>query len=148
MARALSYGYHITVPYITVYRNRLLQAIQLAVLDLEEGHAPDPFPIVYYCILVLAEDLEDKVVARFQIAPSTGSSDHPRSSGSRSHPLLHPTPFPPFTYGFSSHSTNTTAIITFTVKIFRATMSRDSQPPIDSPRPRDAGLLRAARFPS
>jgi len=43
MARALSYGYHITVPYITVYRNRLLQAIQLAVLDLEEGHAPDPF---------------------------------------------------------------------------------------------------------
>lgn len=29
--------------FITVYRNRLLQAIQLAVLDLEEGHAPDPF---------------------------------------------------------------------------------------------------------
>ena len=100
--------------FITVYRNRLLQAIQLAVLDLEEGHAPDPFrysdynvghpsflerialnlrrgllrpglpleltfpksefavrpgrrieiedlTVVYYCILALAEDLEDRL---------------------------------------------------------------------------------------
>jgi len=102
------------VAFITVYRNRLLQALQLAVLDLEEGHAPDPFrysdynvghpsflerielnlrrgllrpclpleltfpksefsvrpgrrieiedlAVVYYCILALAEDLEDKL---------------------------------------------------------------------------------------
>ena len=102
------------MPFITVHRNRLLQAIQLAVLDLEEGHAPDPFrysdynvghpsflqrievnlrkgmlrpclpleltfpksefavrpgrrieiedlAVVYYCILGLAEDLEDRL---------------------------------------------------------------------------------------
>jgi len=102
------------MPFITVYRNRLLQAIQLAVLDLEEGHAPDPFrysdynvghpsflnriernlrrgllrpclpleltfpksefavrpgrrieiedlTVVYYCILAIAEDLEDRL---------------------------------------------------------------------------------------
>jgi hypothetical protein len=100
--------------FITVYRNRLLQAIQLAVLDLEDGHAPDPFrysdynvghpgflerialnlrrgllrpglpleltfpksefavrpgrrieiedlAVVYYCILALAEDLEERL---------------------------------------------------------------------------------------
>jgi hypothetical protein len=100
--------------FITVYSSRLLQAIQLAVLDLEEGHAPDPFrysdynvghpsflnriernlrrgllrpclpleltfpksefavrpgrrieiedlTVVYYCILALAEDLEDRL---------------------------------------------------------------------------------------
>jgi len=29
--------------FITVYRARLYQALQMAVLDLEEGHAPDPF---------------------------------------------------------------------------------------------------------
>lgn len=102
------------MPFITVYRNRLLQAIQLAVLDLEEGHAPDPFrysdynvghpsflrriegnlrrgllrpclpleltfpksefavrpgrrieiedlAVVYYCVLALAEDLEQRL---------------------------------------------------------------------------------------
>ena len=31
-----------------VSRNRLLQALQMAVLDLEEGHAPDPFRYVDY----------------------------------------------------------------------------------------------------
>lgn len=114
--------------FITVYRSRLHQAIQLAVLDLEEGHAPDPFrysdynvghpsflerietnlrrgllrpclpleltfpksefavrpgrrieiedlAVVYYCILALAEDLEDKLrpgvtVYRVRTGPS------------------------------------------------------------------------------
>jgi len=31
------------MPFITVYKNRLHQALQMAVLDLESGHAPDPF---------------------------------------------------------------------------------------------------------
>lgn len=102
------------MPFLTVYRSRLVQAVQLAVLDLEEGHAPDPFrysdynvghpsfldkieinlkrgllrpflpleltfpksefavrpgrrieiedlTVVYYCIIAIAEDLEDKL---------------------------------------------------------------------------------------
>ena len=44
MAGNYSYSYHtLRMGFITVYRGRLLQALQLAVLDLEEGHAPDPF---------------------------------------------------------------------------------------------------------
>lgn len=35
-------------PFITVYRSKLLQALQMAVLDLEEGHAPDPFRYADY----------------------------------------------------------------------------------------------------
>src|SRR5580704_6633986 len=102
------------MPLISIDRNRLLKAVQLAVLDLEEGHAPDPFrfadynlahpnfldrlaanlhrgllrpspllemtfpksefavrpgrrieiedlTILYYCILMLSQDLEDKL---------------------------------------------------------------------------------------
>jgi Reverse transcriptase (RNA-dependent DNA polymerase) len=102
--------------FITVYKNRLHQALQMAVLDLEEGHAPDPFRysdynlqnpsfldrievslrqglyrpnlplevsfpksefairpgkrieledlvVVYYCLIAISEDLEDKLKA-------------------------------------------------------------------------------------
>src|ERR1700722_14694277 len=31
------------MPFIAVQRTRLYRALQMAVLDLEEGHAPDPF---------------------------------------------------------------------------------------------------------